>query len=304
MSTDPRKWDPEKPKVLSWIAQSAGPNARVSRVVALPGSATTKHVIEIVRSDGSMLPLLLRRYHDAKRLAEDPWYVPANEALALTVLADTAVPAPRLYAADLQADICDVPAILESWLPGGPVQAPGDLRTYLMESAKTLVAIHSVRTTEAKRFPKYAPYSDLSAISPPSFSRRPRLWECVADALNPVPSLEGTTFIHRDYHPGNILWDGTRVTGVVDWATAAIGSPAVDLARMRLNLGCRWGPSVADQFVDAYVATGGDPNAYDPQVDLLDAADYLADFTSPAGSASDDFDRFETYVEGVLNRLR
>lgn len=303
MPTDPRKWDPA-PAVLSWIAQSVGPNARVSRVVPLPESATAKHLIEVDAGEGSTLSLLLRRYHDTRRLAEDPWYVPAHEALALTVLANSNVPAPRLYAADLRADVCDVPAILDSWLPGEPVQAPVDLRAYLKESAKVLVAIHSVRISGATRFPKYAPYYGLSAIASPSFSKRPGLWERVADALNPPPDLEGNTFIHRDYHPGNILWDGTRVTGVVDWATAAVGPPGIDLARMRLNLACRWGFSAADQFSDAYVAAGGDPNAFDPLLDLLDAADYLTDLLPPPESASGDFDRFEEYVEGVLNRLR
>jgi hypothetical protein len=85
MPTDPRKWDPDKPDVRSWIARSVSADARVSRVTRLPEPATAKHLIEVLRSDGSVLPLLLRRYHDTKRLAEDPWYVPANEALALTV---------------------------------------------------------------------------------------------------------------------------------------------------------------------------------------------------------------------------
>jgi len=72
---------------------------------------------------------VLRRYHDAKRLAHDPWYVPAHEALALRLLTDTAVPAPRLYAADLEAAVCDVPALLNL---GFQAVRRGDLTTSMV----------------------------------------------------------------------------------------------------------------------------------------------------------------------------
>jgi len=39
--------------------------------------------------------------------------------------------------------------------------------------------------------------------------------------------------LHMDYHPFNVLDDGHRVTGVVDWTNAAVGDPRFDLARTR-----------------------------------------------------------------------
>src|SRR5690349_25109423 len=96
-------WSPEAAPVLAWIERSVGPAARVVGVHELPASATEKHRIEVACGDGSTAHLVLRRYHDAERLANDPWYVPAHEALALRLLTDTAVPAPRLYGADLEA---------------------------------------------------------------------------------------------------------------------------------------------------------------------------------------------------------
>jgi aminoglycoside phosphotransferase (APT) family kinase protein len=166
---DLERWEPDTPAVRAWISESVGAGARVLRTRRLPKSSTAKLLIEVVRDDGSRLQLLLRRYDNGKRLTEDPWYVPAHEALALTLLANTPVPAPRLYAADLEGEVFDVPAILESWLPGEPVWNPADLRAYLAKTAEVLVQIHAVRPPTSAQLPSYAPYSEVTEIRTPSY---------------------------------------------------------------------------------------------------------------------------------------
>ncbi|MEO9254277.1 MAG: phosphotransferase, partial [Tepidiformaceae bacterium] len=46
-----------------------------------------------------------------------------------------------------------------------------------------------------------------------------------------VPSV-----LHLDFHPGNILIDGNRVTGVIDWPNVGFGDPAADVATTRVLL--------------------------------------------------------------------
>ena len=290
--------------IVSWIERSVGPGARVVRIEELPASATRKHLIEVRLGDGSTRKLVLRRYHDAERLAHDPWYAPASEALALKLLSGTTVPAPRLHAADPEARVCDVPALLESWVPGSPAWRPAGLDDYLSRAAEVLVAIHAVSVPADVDLPRYAPYRGGERIAPPPFSTRPDLWRRVAEVLDQPWPAGRETFIHRDYHPGNVLWDGKQVTGVVDWATAAWGPPGIDLARMRLNLASIHGRQAADRFLIAYVAAGGDPSARSPYWDLLDAADVLADLVSPTWPDGGDFERFEDYVESVLADCR
>jgi aminoglycoside phosphotransferase (APT) family kinase protein len=41
------------------------------------------------------------------------------------------------------------------------------------------------------------------------------------------------TLLHLDFHPYNVLDDGSRVTGIVDWANAAVGDRRFDIARTR-----------------------------------------------------------------------
>jgi aminoglycoside phosphotransferase (APT) family kinase protein len=296
----PAEWNPRASTIVAWIERSMGPGARVDRIEALPESATAKHRIDVVLEDGSTRRLVLRRYHDAQRLARDPWYVPAHEALALTLLAGSAVPAPRLYAADVEATYCDVPALLESWVPGSPAWRPDDLDAYLARAAEVLVTIHAVSVPADARLPRYAPYNEPKRIVTPPFSTRPGLWERVSAILDRPWPAHRETFIHRDYHPGNVLWDGTRITGVVDWATAAWGPPGIDLARMRLNLASRLGRGAADRFVVLYVAAGGDGSARDPFWDLLDAADTLPDLGPSIAPGGGDMARFEDYAASVL----
>ena len=300
----PAAWDPGATSMVAWIERAMGPGSRVTRIEALPDSATAKHRFDVTLVDGSTRRLLLRRFHDAQRLARDPWYVPAHEALALRLLADAAIPAPRLHAEDLEAAICDVPGLLVTWLPGEPGWRAGDLEIYLARAADVLVAIHAVAVPPDVPLPRYAPYRQREPIVAPPFSSRPRLWDRVAELLGGPRPRQRETFIHRDYHPGNVLWDGTHVTGVIDWSTAAWGPPGIDLARMRLNLALHHGLGPANRFAQLYASSGGDPSARDPYWDLLDAADLVLDLHSPPGPAGGDFARFERYVESVLGETR
>jgi hypothetical protein len=166
------------------------------------------------------------------------------------------------------------------------------------------VAIHAVSVPSDAELPRYARYNERECIVSPPFSTRAGLWERVAEVLDVPQPAHRETFIHRDYHPGNVLWDGTQVTGVVDWATAAWGPPGIDLARMRLNLVSHFGRDGPDRFVVAYVTAGGDPSARNPFWDLLDAADLLPDLISPTRPGGSDLAQFEDYVESVLAECR
>jgi aminoglycoside/choline kinase family phosphotransferase len=137
----------------------------------------------------------------------------------------------------------------------------------------------------------------------PQNSNQSELWKRVGEVLRSTPPANKETFIHRDYHAGNILWNGEGVTGVVDWVTAAIGPPGIDLARMRLNLALHHGRSIADRFVHAYLAAGGSTSARDPYSALLEATDFVFDFEPSGDHASENFAHFEEYVEEVLNEV-
>jgi len=48
----------------------------------------------------------------------------------------------------------------------------------------------------------------------------------------PMPA-QAEVICHGDFHPLNIMMDGERLSGVIDWANAAIADPAYDIAGLR-----------------------------------------------------------------------
>jgi len=66
--------------------------------------------------------------------------------------------------------------------------------------------------------------------------------------------------LHLDYHPLNIMTDGTRVTGVLDWENAHAGDPRADLARtvsiLLVDARGPHGPSDAERRMRLTLARG------------------------------------------------
>jgi hypothetical protein len=65
-------------------------------------------------------------------------------------------------------------------------------------------------------------------------------------------------FVHGDFHPGNVLTDGQRVTAILDWEEAALGDPRIDVAIMTGALR-EDSPDLADRFLAAYQEHVGFP---------------------------------------------
>jgi aminoglycoside phosphotransferase (APT) family kinase protein len=290
--------------ILRWIEASVGPGSEVRSVRPMEPGSVEMHDVVAEAADGATHRLVLRRYADETRLGTDPFYNPANEARALRLLDDGGVPAPHLYAADLEPVACDVPAVLESWMPG-QTAAPRDVDGYLTSAAETLVRIHAAVPLRPDGVPDYVPYAvaDGVELRPPPWTGRPGLWERVLEVVAGDGPESRACFIHRDYHQFNTLTIDDRVVSVVDWPTAAWGPPGIDLARMRLNLVEEVSPASADAFLLAYRAAGGDPDDRHPYWDLRDAADCLIE--GPSGSDIEDHDKaaFETWVAEALAEL-
>ena len=83
------------------------------------------------------------------------------------------------------------------------------------------------------------------------------------------------TFIHRDFHPTNVLWHDGNVSGVVDWVNACRGPANVDVGHCRVNLALLHGVEVADQFLDAYLNVANREFEYNPYWDLLTIFDFI-----------------------------
>jgi aminoglycoside phosphotransferase (APT) family kinase protein len=230
---------------LRWCAAAIGRGARVVRAVALAGgNSSAVHAVDVEDARGTVHPLVLRRFVRADWLAEEP-DLAHHEAAALELMAGRALPTPRLVAIDAEAA---VPAVLMTRLDGAVEWHPAELEPYLARLAAVLPEIHATPVPPGGPIGDYAPYP-LHADRPPDWSRRPDVWDRAFDVFHGPPPAHETRFIHRDFHPGNVLWADGAVSGVVDWPNASRGSPCADVGHCRLNLAWELGQAAADRFL-------------------------------------------------------
>jgi aminoglycoside phosphotransferase (APT) family kinase protein len=73
------------------------------------------------------------------------------------------------------------------------------------------------------------------------------------------PVAERISLVHGDYRFGNFLFEGSRITALLDWEMAHLGDPVEDIAWAYRSL---WTPEMhlpLDDFIAHYEAAGGPP---------------------------------------------
>ncbi|WP_435363913.1 phosphotransferase family protein [Haloarchaeobius sp. DYHT-AS-18] len=66
----------------------------------------------------------------------------------------------------------------------------------------------------------------------------PGIWDVAAWLHDHAPDTGETTLVHGDFRPRNVLFSGTdepSITGVLDWETAMLGDPLVELGYLLLR---------------------------------------------------------------------
>jgi aminoglycoside phosphotransferase (APT) family kinase protein len=244
-------------RALAWCAAVAGAPVAACRALE-GGTSSAVHAVDL--ADGRAL--VLRRFVRQDWLAEEPG-VPAREAAALDLLRARALPTPELVAVDPDGAAAGDPAVLMTRLPGAIEWRPADLEGFLRRLAALLPAIHATPPG-----PGVGPYALWlpETDAPPPWSSRPAMWERAFATFSEPPPAGAPVFLHRDFHPGNVLWAGGEVSGVVDWPNACVGVAASDVGYCRNNLAGVLGLEAADRFL---ALCGIDD--YDPYWDIVAA---------------------------------
>ncbi|WP_461087527.1 phosphotransferase family protein [Streptomyces deserti] len=231
---------------------------RIVRTEAMHGGITAElRRLTVSRRDGGTRDLVLRTFVNVEH-AED-WL--NREAGALSLLTGTGVPAPGLVAVDPTAAHCEYPSLLMTHLAGRTVLDDEGLETRVPLPARQLVAIHALRPAERPR--EYVALTTADTVVTPKGADA-AAWAAAIDVIRrPAPPYEGR-FLHRDFQPGNVLFDvpppgpaGARITGVVDWAATSWGPADLDVAHCSTNLALLYGPEWGLRFAEAYEQAGG-----------------------------------------------
>jgi aminoglycoside phosphotransferase len=306
-------------EALAWAVREAAPGGKIVRLRRLRrGSSAALHALDIQTPSGVVLRLVLRRFVRERWLAEEP-DLAEREARVLRLLEDAALSTPRLVALDEDGSECGVPAVLMMRLPGALDISPRDFGAWLRQLAEVLPLIHAVSSRDLTLVQPWSPYYDLREFRPPRWSHQQGAWERVAAVANrPRPEFE-PAFIHRDYHPLNVLWRRGRVSGIVDWTNASVGPRDVDVGHCKTNLAVLYGPDIARRFGEEYERLSG--RSHDPYWDVISLCDSgfsSADPSDPDGGGGlDQFydagatgltveaarQRLDDYVESLVREL-
>ncbi|MEU2669161.1 alpha/beta fold hydrolase [Streptomyces sp. NPDC007164] len=294
----------------AWVAKQLGNGRKVTGLRLLSGGWSSQ-MRRLTLDDGTAL---------VQRTFVKPFFrhhgpgLLAREASVLTLLiGQESIPAPDFVAVDATAEHCNHPTLLMSALPGRVRVDEDDLDRRLDLLAAQLVSIHNVLPDERPR--TYQAWTSPERVRTPNGP----LWERAVDVIRRDPPPYDGCFLHRDFHPGNVLFTGAgpklRITGVVDWVETSWGPADLDVAHCSTALALLHGPAYGLDFRERYEAHGGRGLADNPDHlywRLLDALHYCPDAAKLAGPwrelGRDDLtsdvlaERLEAYVDGLLQR--
>ncbi|MFD0022580.1 phosphotransferase family protein [Streptomyces sp. NPDC058382] len=274
---------PEWANTRRWVEKGLPAGTRVVGAERLRGGWTSQMRRLSVAGGDAPGTLVLRSF-------VEPFFVKhakgllTREADILTLLADTDVPTAALHGVDATAAHCDHPSLLMSLLPGGVRLSDEGAGRRAELLAAQLVRIHGIDVTPGDRPRTYEAWTAPDRVRVPETTARPELWRRAVDVIRREAPEYRPRFLHRDFHPGNVLFDGAgdhvRVTGVVDWVETSWGPADLDVAHCSTALALLHGAGAGMAFADAYTAAGGRP-ADDPADHLywrlLDALAFAPD---------------------------
>jgi aminoglycoside phosphotransferase (APT) family kinase protein len=116
------------------------------------------------------------------------------------------------------------------------------------------------------------------------------------------PPTAETVFVHGDVWPGNVIWTDDGVAVLIDWKTAGVGAPGVDLGGIRNQLAIMFGPEAPSLVLDGWErATGTKASdiAYWDAVAALNTRTYLDDEYQIVGAT----DRRDAFLHAALANL-
>lgn len=82
----------------------------------------------------------------------------------------------------------------------------------------------------------------------------------IENTLSKLPNPDGPALIHMDFRPGNILVNQNRVTGIIDFESARMGSTEIDFTKVNRDIWTKY-PGTKEAYTTGY-------NSIRPMIDL------------------------------------
>lgn len=258
--------------VINWIVDVLGSQAVAQSNVRLQGSTSSILHRIMVEKDAELLDLVIRQFNNEEWLKEEP-DVALHEAMSLRYAANLPIKTPDLIAFKETGDQMNTPVVLMTMLEGTVELKPTNMAKWVDGLAEALTHIHRLDATDFNW--TYFTYQEINAFEVPKWSRYPELWKKAIHVARATPPEYTTCFIHRDYHPTNVLFKDGEVSGIVDWVNACRGPAGIDIGHCRVNLAMLYNVATADKFLTAYQAHANDRFIYNVYWDIISLIDIL-----------------------------
>ncbi|MCL4868056.1 MAG: phosphotransferase [Anaerolineae bacterium] len=253
-----------------WLAQQMGTESQLLQYNQLPGATSASLFLIEARPGAKVERAVLRLLDNPEWLAHEPDLI-LHEAAALRQTQQFGLPAPALIAHASEDVGFGWPVLLMSFIEGEIVLRPPDFSIWLSQLARELAHIH--RHSAPDFAWQFHSWVDHDRLVVPAWTTVSHLWERAIDLVRGQAPPFTPAFIHRDYHPMNVLWQNGGITGVVDWINGCQGPAGVDVAHCRSNLALMFGAAAAEQFLRAYEDAAAN-FVYQPYWDLDSILDW------------------------------
>jgi aminoglycoside phosphotransferase (APT) family kinase protein len=253
----------------AWVEEVGG--GRLVMADRRPGGARKEAwFVDLERPDGAVAHLFLRYDRSDPALTKDPWTL-HREATVYLALQGSTVPVPRVLGVHAvhQAMLCERVSG-ETWF--SRLTDPAEREATARDFMTTLAALHALDpgSLDLPAFPPVKTVADAvhaeldewddvlaargGTVDPAlTFSLR---W--LRHHIPPGSDAAEPVLVQGDTGPGNFLYEGGRVTAVVDWELAHLGDPMDDIAWLSLR-------ATQEPFTDfptrlrEYAALSGNP---------------------------------------------
>lgn len=197
------------------------------------------------------------------------------------------------------------PYFIAAYLPGSPRFAADEGPAFCRCLAELLSEIHALSLTQRdlsylpRQADRVAEYLEAAGSADERIRDAMR---SVADSIQPNASV----LLHGDFWLGNLLWEGDKLSGIIDWEDAMLGDPLGDLGKSRLEMLWAQGEAAMREYSEAYLALNPQLDAGAlPFWDLWGAArlPHYASFASDPGKVRGMRRQYDRFVQAAIDAL-
>jgi aminoglycoside phosphotransferase (APT) family kinase protein len=310
--------------VLGWIEAVAG--GRVAHAHQVAGGGRAGFAVDVQAADGRPLALFLQR---GGRGGVGSFMGFGREAEVYRALEPLGIPIPHVWGVDESRDVFLVdraPGTVWFRPPPDPDEAVAVAQDFMRHLATwhaagaaklELPSFGPVRSVREHQLDQLAGIQDLFAredqVLPIDLLARTQL----DHLLHHVPEYDGdAVLVQGDTGPGNFMYDGDRVTAIIDWELAHVGDPMDDIAWLSWRATQQGWPDFPTRIREYELASGIEVDAervryyrlnacarLGPRFGLADMGEGTTRPLGPAGVVDAAVDRFADGSGLVMNML-